>query len=415
MIRIARILSSLACILSVMPTTLPASTAAGSAVLPTVADVARRAENREPLSIVFLGGSLTWGANASDPNRTSYRGRMMQWLRETYPRTPITFHDAAIGGTGSALALFRIDRDVLPHKPDLVFLDFTVNDGITGADEQNLASYERVLRDLRGSGAAVLPVLMCMHGQITAPAGSPLPARYAAHGELATAYGLVAADTLAAARAAVAAGRADPAQLYSIGNDRTHPDDSGYALFFEAVRDAWIKAAATTAASPVPDRTLHADLYSRRDRHILVDTPLPAGWERAKTYRTTMWFDGLSSRWMGDVARAGSADAAPLEITFRGSMVGLFGESNPLTPPFRVWIDGKPLPQPGSRAADPYLWNISTARFGSPAAGAANLFAWTLLTRALPDGEHVLKIAPDFTGAAPGAELRIESVCAAGR
>jgi hypothetical protein len=375
----------------------------------TVAEVAGRAEKHEPLSIVFLGGSLTWGANASDPNLTSYRGRMMGWLREHYPRTPFTFHDAAIGGTGSDLGLFRLDRDVFAHHPDLVFLDFTVNDDLGTADTWRLATYERVLRDLRSSGAAVIPVLMCVQGNIAAKSATP-PARYQAHEKLAAAYNLIPADTLGAARATVASGRATAGALYPIGRDTTHPDDAGYALFFEAARDAWLKASSSTAPAPIPADTVYPDLFPHRERRILVDAPLPAGWTRAKTYRTSMWFDGLSSRWMGDVACASGLAAAPLETTFRGSFVGLFGERNPTTAPFRVWIDGEPVPQPGSKAADPLLWNIDSTPFGS---NAGNLFAWTVLAKDLKEGEHTLKIAPEFTAA--DSQLRIESICAAGR
>ncbi|MDF3058517.1 MAG: hydrolase [Rariglobus sp.] len=379
----------------------------------TVANFATRAEKHEPLSIVFLGGSLTWGANASDPNTTSYRGRMMRWLREKYPRTPLHFHDAAIGGTGSALALFRLDRDVLSKQPDLVFLDFTVNDDLGTADAHSLATYERILRELRSSEAAVIPVLMSVHGLVVDPA-EKIPARYAAHQKLADAYGLITADTLRTTRTAVAAGRYTADQLYPIGRDRTHPDDAGYGLFFEAVRDAYLQAAVSPSPSPIPAKFLTEDRYPFRERRVLVDTPLPAGWTRTHTCRTSMWFDGLSSRWMGDVARA-TAGAAPLETTFRGSFIALIGERSPTTPPFRVWIDDRPIPQPASKAPDPHLWNIDTSRFASPEAGAGNLFAWTLLAKNLADGGHTLRIEPVFTDAAPNAELRIESLCSAGR
>ena len=36
----------------------------------SVAGFIRRAEAGERLNVVWFGGSLTWGANASDPNRT---------------------------------------------------------------------------------------------------------------------------------------------------------------------------------------------------------------------------------------------------------------------------------------------------------------------------------------------------------
>ena len=94
------------------------------------------------MSVVFFGGSLTWGANASDPQRTSYRALMGDYLRAKYPKTPFVFHDAAIGGTGSKLGMFRLERDVLSRKPDLVFLDFSANDDQVGTDIQTLASYE---------------------------------------------------------------------------------------------------------------------------------------------------------------------------------------------------------------------------------------------------------------------------------
>ncbi|MFA6293503.1 MAG: SGNH/GDSL hydrolase family protein, partial [Victivallales bacterium] len=111
--------------------------AADAAVKPPAASFAefdRKAKAGENLSVVFFGGSLTWGANASDPLKTSFRGLMGKYLTEKYPKAHFSFHDAAIGGTGSDLGLFRLERDVLSKKPDLVFLDFTVNDGYDQKD-----------------------------------------------------------------------------------------------------------------------------------------------------------------------------------------------------------------------------------------------------------------------------------------
>src|SRR3954462_7701951 len=91
---------------------------------PSFGDFARKAEAGTPLNVVFFGGSLTWGANAGDPQRTSWRALMSDYLRQKFPRAPFTFHDAAIGGTGSKLGMFRLERDVLAHQPDLVFYEF---------------------------------------------------------------------------------------------------------------------------------------------------------------------------------------------------------------------------------------------------------------------------------------------------
>lgn len=381
----------------------------------TVATVAAKAEAARPVSIVFLGGSLTWGANASDPNTTSYRGRMMDWLRQRYPSTVFQFHDAAIGGQGSNLGLFRLERDVYPKNPDIVFLDFTVNDDISTEDEVRLAFYERILRDLHGRGIAVMPVLLTVSGYLRHPVEEPPPPRYRAHARLAEAYGLVWTDTLRHGRLAVQAGEAKVDALYPFPGDPTHPDDNGYALFFEAVRDAWLRGEKLTAEAPIPERTVFAELFPRHDRVRLLAGALPSGWSRSRSYRTSMWFDNLSSRWMDDIARATGPAPSPLEMTFHGSFVGLIGERNPLTAPFRVWIDGRPVAQPKSKSPDPFLWNISTAPFATDAAGAGNLFAWTILATDLADGSHTLKIAPDFSTAHPDADFRLESICSAGR
>ena len=79
--------------------------------------------------------------------KTSYRARVSQMLRERYPNAHFTFVDAAIGGTGSQLAAYRLQRDVLAYHPDMVFLDFTVNDdpGKVPTDDR-LSSYESLVR-----------------------------------------------------------------------------------------------------------------------------------------------------------------------------------------------------------------------------------------------------------------------------
>ena len=127
---------------------------------PGFADFDRRAKAGEHLSVVFFGASLTWGANASDPQLTSFRGLIAQRLDAAYPKAHFKFWDAAIGGTGSQLGVFRFERDVLRHKPDLVFLDFSANDDIYSDNAETLASYESLVRRIiLDAHAPVVPVI----------------------------------------------------------------------------------------------------------------------------------------------------------------------------------------------------------------------------------------------------------------
>jgi lysophospholipase L1-like esterase len=379
----------------------------------SIHDFDQRASAGGAYNVVFFGGSLTWGANASDPQTTSYRGLMMKYLLAKYPKASLFFHDAAIGGTGSDLGLFRIQRDVLAYKPDLVFLDFTVNDGAEETDVVKLAAYEHLLRQLLGSSSAVMPVLMCFKYHFGPPPFS-VPPRHQAHLKLAHEYNLPVANVLAYVHEQLLAGKATSDALWPF--DLAHPGDLGYQFFFQAVKGAY-ESAISQAAPQIPAQPVFPDLFPHVERHVLVEGKLPDGWKRVTTYRTSLWFDGLSSRWMGDVAASSGtpASASPLEVSFRGSLVGLFGERNGITPPFKVWIDGKPIAQAKAKPEQGNTWKIDTAVFGGARPDSTNLFAWTLLSTGLQDGDHTLKIDPILSDAAAGAQLRIESICSAGR
>lgn len=71
--------------------------------------------------IGYLGGSITAQAG--------WRPKTLNWFQQQYPNARISEINAAIGGTGSDLGVFRLEHDVLRHKPDLLFVEFAVNDG----------------------------------------------------------------------------------------------------------------------------------------------------------------------------------------------------------------------------------------------------------------------------------------------
>ncbi len=83
--------------------------------------VFRKLKDGKELRIAYFGGSIT-AANG-------WRPLITEWFSKQFPQSKIREINAAIGGTGSDLGAFRLRRDVLDHKPDLVFVEFAVNDG----------------------------------------------------------------------------------------------------------------------------------------------------------------------------------------------------------------------------------------------------------------------------------------------
>jgi len=185
---------------------------------------------------------LSWGANASDPQTTSYRGLMMQYLRTKYPKTSFAFWDATIGGTGSGLGIFRTDRDVLVHKPDLVFLDFTANDGLENTNVGPLKTYESLLRRLIGQGIPVEQVIMGFKYNFGTQYNPDHTPRRTDHIKLSDAYHTAMGDCFPYVQQKLTDGTCDIKTLWPF--DQAHPDDPGYQLFFESARDGYEKAIA---------------------------------------------------------------------------------------------------------------------------------------------------------------------------
>ncbi len=113
----------------------------------------------EEVTVAFLGGSITQGTSAG--NELCYARLTANWLEEQFPDAKINYVNAGIGATGSYIGVHRADKDVISHSPDLVFVEFSVND-TTERTELNKASYESLLRKLWFSDSAPALVTIAM-------------------------------------------------------------------------------------------------------------------------------------------------------------------------------------------------------------------------------------------------------------
>jgi len=72
-------------------TTLKSTPAAPLSKSTSFAYFDRLARAGERLTVAFFGASLTWGANASDPQKTSYRADVARRFEAAYPRAHFRF------------------------------------------------------------------------------------------------------------------------------------------------------------------------------------------------------------------------------------------------------------------------------------------------------------------------------------
>lgn len=130
----------------------PVSVSGDHTPLYAVLDKARRGE---AIKTVGLGGSIISSAGASSLS-ASLLYKTTAWFADRYGVTSDTVN-SGIGGTGSVYGALRLQRDAIAHNPDLVIIDFAVNDHLHGADNHAL---ESIVRNLRKRQIAVIILMM---------------------------------------------------------------------------------------------------------------------------------------------------------------------------------------------------------------------------------------------------------------
>ena len=112
--------------------------------------------NNGPINIVAFGDSITHGAfNGYNDYEAVYWNLLKQKLNKFRDAVPVNVINAGIGGASASSSLYRIERDVLSHHPDLVIVCFGLND-ISEELSQYLSSLKTIFSECTASGAEVI-------------------------------------------------------------------------------------------------------------------------------------------------------------------------------------------------------------------------------------------------------------------
>lgn len=107
-------------------------------------DCMMRAEKGEELTIGFFGGSITQGSLATKPENC-YAYRVFSWWAKKFPKAEFHYVNAGIGGTNSHFGAARLIMDLLMYRPDVVIVDFSVNDMANAFCQE---TYEGIIRKI---------------------------------------------------------------------------------------------------------------------------------------------------------------------------------------------------------------------------------------------------------------------------
>ncbi|MCC6353225.1 MAG: SGNH/GDSL hydrolase family protein [Verrucomicrobiae bacterium] len=331
--------------------------------------------------IAYLGGSIT--------AQEGWRPKTRDWFQEKFPGAKVEQINAAIGGTGSDLGVFRVRRDVLEARPDLLFVEFAVNDGGAPVEQIHRCMEGIVRQTWRTLPDCDICFVYTVHenmlGELQA---GKFPRSASAMEGVADHYGIPSIHMgLEAARLAkegkLAFKAAKPktdAEREALGEkilfspDGVHPyTDSGHGLYLEAVARSMekIRGVGRVGAHALV-KPLREDNWEAAKMLPLEARMLQGGWVQLEGA------DPIAKRFANRLPQMwkASSSGATMTIRFRGTALAIYDVLGPDCGQVEIILDGKPAGK--------------QARFDSYC--TYHRLAKLMVGSDLPEGEHTAEI-----------------------
>jgi hypothetical protein len=296
------------------------------------------------VTIAWLGGSITQAGNG-------YREQSTAWLQKQYPGAKISAINAGVGGTGSDLAAFRLGKQILAFHPDIVFVEFAVNDKNTDTARIH-ETMEGIVRQIWEHNTATDICFVYTMTAEMAPALTEgrLPPAARAMEDIAQYYRIPSIDmclevvALASAGKLVFKGRQDeyPGQLV-FSADNVHPyPETGHKLYTEAIARSLQQMARDPENNVIAHDPGKPFTRNRFGQAQMLGADL--------LRRTGPWATVVHEKDGAGVLTPGTFPVllksgypgASLTVRFNGTIVGLYDVVGPGTGKWEVVVDGQP-------------------------------------------------------------------------
>lgn len=285
----------------------------------------------KPVTVAYIGGSITSGLGAGNAEKTSYRALVTSWLRQRFPKSEITEINAGLPTTGSLYGTMRARRDVIAQKADLVFVEFAASDA--GDEEMPVKkAVEGLLRQLLIVPQP--PEVVMLYVQ-----NAKRTARIGWHDAVAAHYQVPAVHLQEKALAMLDAGKVVAAALWK---DGVNPADAGHKLYADLITE-FLADQEKLEASPIV-RTLPTPLISDEMNYgefkAFAEIKPPKGQEAS-------WkAEPSNDRAMPSALLSSDKSNAQIEFYFEGTVVGITFRSSQDAGMIECLIDGKPALAP---------------------------------------------------------------------
>ena len=331
--------------------------------------------------IGYLGGSIT--------EQDGWRPKTLRWFQEQFTNARLREINAAIGGTGSDLGVFRLQQDVLAHKPDLLFVEFAVNDG-GAAPEQIHRCMDGIVRQTWQANPAtdICFVYTLAGNMLESYLAGKMPRSVSAMEKVAGHYAIPTINFGPAVAALQKEGRLvfsgpkpkTDAEKAALGDkilfspDAVHPyTDTGHQLYLDAVVRSWpqLRAVGQTGSHAL-GTPLVADHFAAAKLVPLNHAKLSAGWQKldATNSMARRFSQRLPELWKAD------QPGETIAFKFKGTAVGIYDVIGPDCGQIIVTLDDQP-----TRVVPRFDAYCTYHRL-----------ATVMLATGLPDAEHTVKL-----------------------
>ena len=255
----------------------------------------KKAANGEEITVGVIGGSITQGSRASN-QENCYASKFYAWWTNKFPKAKINFVNAGVGGTNSYLGVNRVDTQLLAQKPDVVIVEFSVND-----DDKlmNKYSYDSLVRKILSAenNPAVILLFTTMEN------GTSLQD---VHKEIGAAYDLPMISYHDAVYPEVAAGTL---KWTDISPDDIHPNDAGHEIInqilsryldgiYDKLDTVTEEPTAFTTTAVTADYYKNASLYNASQ----IDSISSTGFDKGTNPVYTQFSDNWVTTGGGDIS-----------------------------------------------------------------------------------------------------------------
>ena len=109
------------------------------------------------INLVFHGHSVPTGYRTLGVVKTlqSYPYLVLKKIKESYPFAVVNTITTSIGGEQAEQGAKRFEKEVLVHRPDVLFIDYALNDRSIGLKRAR-AAWESMIREAKSYGTKVI-------------------------------------------------------------------------------------------------------------------------------------------------------------------------------------------------------------------------------------------------------------------